>query len=338
MNKEELEGDIISVIIPAYNVKKYIVESVNSVINQEYKNLEIIIVDDGSNDGTEKICDDFLKIDKRIKVIHQKNMGLSGARNTGLDNAKGRYIAFLDSDDVYFKDMIKKLYYNIKNLNADCVVCEYIYVRTSKKINVQKYKNNEKIMPVIYENDEILKAFVNRKIKQAVWNKLYKASLWDDVRFPVGHVYEDIVTSYRIMEKIKKICVLNDNYIIRRVHNDSITNTFTFKNLEDLYIAQNEYEKCVSNKVYDKKLYLYVCKKSYFNYISYYLKTSCTNSSEKEKINSFILDILSNYKGIVDKKEFSISEKIINYLFFNCRPLLIVLYKLKYIKNSIFFH
>ena len=116
----------ISIIIPVYNVKEYIKEAIESVINQTYKNIEIIIINDGANDGSEKICDEYSKIDSRIKLINQKNMGLSTARNKGLECITGEYIAFLDPDDVYHPEMIEKAYKAITQKNVDCVICNFI--------------------------------------------------------------------------------------------------------------------------------------------------------------------------------------------------------------------
>ena len=113
---------MVSVIIPVYNVLPYIKESIESVINQTYKDLEIIIVDDGSDDGSELVCDIYKK-DPRVKVVHQKNQGLSGARNTGLDISTGDYIAFLDSDDAFYPEMIQTMLEGIEKSKADIVVC-----------------------------------------------------------------------------------------------------------------------------------------------------------------------------------------------------------------------
>ncbi len=118
--------DKITVIIPVYNVEKYLKVAIDATINQTYKNLEIILVDDGSTDSSGKICDEYSKIDNRIKVIHQENKGLSGARNTGLDNATGKYIMFSDSDDTFEIDACEKLYNSIEETNADYVVGNYI--------------------------------------------------------------------------------------------------------------------------------------------------------------------------------------------------------------------
>ena len=121
--------DLISIVVPIYNVEKYLEKCINSIIIQTYKNIEIILVNDGSTDSSGKICDIYLKIDKRIKVVHKKNGGLSDARNVGIENAKGKYIAFIDSDDFLDSDFIEILYNLIIEYNADvsCCKCNVIY-------------------------------------------------------------------------------------------------------------------------------------------------------------------------------------------------------------------
>ena len=126
----------ISVIIPVYNVEKFIEQSIKSVLNQTYKNLEIILVDDGSTDSSGSICDEYSKKDKRIKVIHQDNKGLSGARNSGLDIATGKYIMFLDSDDYFENNSCEILYSEIEKKQADYVIGNYIHT----KYNGEKWK------------------------------------------------------------------------------------------------------------------------------------------------------------------------------------------------------
>lgn len=126
---------LVSVIIPVYNVRPYLREALDSVINQTYQNLEIIIVDDGSRDGSETICDEY-KADSRVKVIHQRNRGLSSARNTGMDNVTGEIIAFLDPDDVIHPDMINTLVTIMQEQEADIVCCQHKIVRTNSGIDL----------------------------------------------------------------------------------------------------------------------------------------------------------------------------------------------------------
>lgn len=126
---------MISVIIPIYNVEEYLEKCVNSVLNQTYSDLEIILVDDGSTDNSGKICDELKNKDNRIIVIHQENQGLSAARNAGIAKALGEYIAFVDSDDYIMEDMYETLYKNLEKTDADISICKYQYVKKQQKID-----------------------------------------------------------------------------------------------------------------------------------------------------------------------------------------------------------
>ena len=171
----------ISVIVPVYNVEKYLNKCVDSIINQTFKDIEIILVDDGSTDSSPKICDDYTKVDSRIKVVHQKNSGLSAARNTGIRQSSGKYLAFIDSDDYISKDFCEILYNSITREKADvsCINLEtvredgYVIVTTNDKDKLQSnYKK------YVYNKKQILKEILLReKIDSRVCTKLYKRNI-----------------------------------------------------------------------------------------------------------------------------------------------------------------
>ena len=193
--------DLISVIIPAYNVEKYITRCMESLINQTYTNLEIILVDDGSTDNTSQICDKYAQKDDRIKVIHKQNGGQSEARNQALDIATGKYITFLDSDDYLSEDYIEYMYKLLKNNNADISVCGVQIVNFEDK----QYKIDETEVK-IYNTEEALENMLySEGIEVAVYSKLYPKQYFDDIRFPVGEKYEDIAVIALLMNKAKKI-------------------------------------------------------------------------------------------------------------------------------------
>ena len=150
LNLTELKK--VSIIIPVYNMKDYLEEAIESVISQTYKNIEIILIDDGSNDGSEKICDDYANLDSRIKVIHQENKGLSAARNKGLEIMTGDYVAYLDPDDVYHPNMIEKLYNKIISEDVDCVIGDFISRRTTKKLEFKSIKKINSILKIKERN------------------------------------------------------------------------------------------------------------------------------------------------------------------------------------------
>lgn len=194
----------ITVVIPVYNVEQYIEECIESVINQTYTNLEIILVDDGSTDNSGNICNKFEKIDKRIKVIHKANGGLSDARNIGLKVSTGEYIQFIDSDDYIEKDMIETLYKTINEYNADIAICNHYVLKNGKT------SNDSTGIITIYNNKEVLKEFLlDTKIRAYTWEKLWKKSLFEGIEFPFGRKFEDIATTPKLFWKAEKI-VLND--------------------------------------------------------------------------------------------------------------------------------
>ena len=136
--------ELISVIVPVYNVEKYISRCIESIMKQTYKNIEIILIDDGSTDNSGKICDEYSLKDDRINVIHKKNGGLSDARNTGLDIAKGKYISLIDSDDFVSKFFIETLYNTCKNENCEIAICEYERVYEEKE-EISDLENDNKV-------------------------------------------------------------------------------------------------------------------------------------------------------------------------------------------------
>ena len=253
------EKALISLIIPVYKVEKYLEKCIQSVINQTYENLQIILVDDGSPDNCGKICDEYAKKDHRIEVIHKSNGGLSDARNKGLEIAKGEYIGFVDSDDYIEADMYEVLYNLLKQYNADVSICNF-YTVSQGKISIKNADNgiNE------YNRIEILKEILlDKNIQSYAWNKLYKKELFDEIKYPIGKKYEDIGTTFYLLEKCNKIVVTgkSEYYYINR--QDSIVNNVTESTITDYielimqrydYIEENIKELSSYNKDYLKRI------------------------------------------------------------------------------------
>lgn len=253
------EKALISIIIPVYKVEKYLEKCIQSVINQTYENLQIILVDDGSPDNCGKICDEYAKKDHRIEVIHKSNGGLSDARNKGLEIAKGEYIGFIDSDDYIESDMYEVLYNLLKQYNADVSICNF-YTVSQGKIAIKNAENGIKE----YNRIEILKeVLLDNNIQSYAWNKLYKKELFDEIKYPVGKKYEDIGTTFYLLEKCNKVVVTGkpEYYYINR--QDSIVNNVTETTITDYielimqrydYIEENIKELSSYNKDYLKKI------------------------------------------------------------------------------------
>lgn len=226
---------LISVIVPVYNVEKYLERCVESILNQTYSKLEIILVDDGSTDSSGSKCDILAKRDKRIKVIHKKNGGLSDARNYGLNIATGDYILFVDSDDWIEKNMVEYLINLILETEADISVCGYFEDYNNSEGVICSKDVDEKIY-VYNSNVEALYAlnYYGESIGTVSWNKLYKMSIFDQLRFDKGRLNEDVFLTPKLFYQAKRVTVSTKklyHYIVSRP--DSIMNqSLTEKNLD----------------------------------------------------------------------------------------------------------
>ena len=209
--------DLISVIVPVYNVEKYIRRCLDSIVNQTYSNLEIILIDDGSKDASGKICDEYAKKDNRITVIHKKNGGLSDTRNVGINAAKGKYITFVDSDDIICCDYIEHLYYLLKKYNCKMSI-------SGLEIVPSKNKKNDKYIEEKIEKTEALRRLLVDDISVSSCSKLYEISLFKDVHFPKGKLYEDNGTTYKLIEKCDSIGYSNKKIYKYYRNSNSITN------------------------------------------------------------------------------------------------------------------
>ena len=239
------DNPLVSIIIPVYNVEQYLSEALESVLSQTYENLEILIIDDGSTDGSGLVCDKYGEKDKRIHVLHQENRGLSAARNTGLDRMSGEAVAFLDPDDAFEATFIEKLLTAMISENADLTVCKYTTHHTTGKLNQGSRSSNPSAAPGIYDHDSGLRALADNVLNLSVWNKLYRRELLQDIRFPDGHVYEDIETSLRIFDRCRRIFVLDEVLVLHRKRPGSITATFSMNNTEDILLASSHFANYV---------------------------------------------------------------------------------------------
>lgn len=203
----------ISVIVPVYNVEKELERCVKSICSQTYKNLEIILVDDGSTDNSGKICDELAKEDERIKVIHQKNTGIASARLTGYQKSSGGLIGFVDSDDYINDNMYEMMINEMNNTNADIVFCDYNSITNNKNRNTYFAANNK-----VFNKNEALKFLANDEIKSFMWNKLYKKNILYPSDFYVGKLMEDYLCMTDIFQRCIVVAYLRNafyNYVRR---------------------------------------------------------------------------------------------------------------------------
>lgn len=229
--------NLISVIVPVYNVENYLNECVESIINQTYSNLEIILIDDGSTDNSGAICDSFNANDSRVVVVHKNNNGQGAARNDGINIAKGQYIAFVDSDDYIERDMIMKLYSTMKSANSDISVCGICAVSEgTKSYNLLKSDSEY----ITFTRDEAIPMLLDDiGFTCSVWNKLFKREVIGDYRLEEGKIYEDIVPMYNWFKNANTISYVPEPLYNYRFRKDSTTKSEFLEYNDDLLKSIN---------------------------------------------------------------------------------------------------
>lgn len=265
---------LISIIVPVYKVEEYLTECVISIVNQTYKNLEIILVDDGSPDASGRICDDLAKKDDRIKVIHKSNGGLSDARNIGIDNCHGKYIAFIDSDDKVERQYIEVLYNLISS--GDYQISKIGIQPISER--GQKLKTNfknKKATTFVWDKKEFIEGLLSHKTSWAAWTCLYPKQFFDTIRFTKKQYNEDCLMWIDGAEKVKTAIISNQCLYDYRQRRNSITSTKNIRFFVD--------QLCHATLWYKK------IKKNYPSLI-------------EAASNEYYLDLLAYMRAISDEK------------------------------------
>lgn len=311
--------DLISIIVPIYDVEKYIEKCINSIINQTYKNIEIILVDDGSPDKCPEICDTFAKKDKRIKVIHKKNGGLSDARNAGIDCAEGECFIFVDSDDWVESTMVEHLVSTYKKYGVKLATCGR-YITDGQLTSAVTFNGSERV----YTSKEALNEILSGKaIDVAAWDKIYSRELFEEIRFPVGENNEDIAVFYKIIDKAGKVAHCGTPEYYYRNRPGSITKLkysiearkIIEKNLDsieafidekypsckqsfnryktvNIYALLNKYIKCLGTKRTDEYRYL---MKEFWDDKAYFFGDAQTTIKEKMIAVLIIMNLYGMY-------------------------------------------
>lgn len=246
---------LISVIVPVYNVEKYLKHCVDSVLSQTYTNLEVILVDDGSTDGSPTICDNYKNKDRRVNVIHKENGGLSDARNSGIDICKGEYISFIDSDDFVSPLFIESLYDGIVRYNSDLSTLVHSNTFYDGKDYFVKFTDDKKKCSIrLVSADDAMKYMLYQQISNGSQMYLYKRKIFDELRFPKGYLYEDLYTTYKALLKSKKVTlVYADAYAYRIRANSIIRMKFDQRKMVCIDITRNMYKDICKKKPKLKK-------------------------------------------------------------------------------------
>lgn len=305
------ENSLVSIIIPAYNVEHTIFRTLQSVINQSYKKLEIIVVNDGSCDNTVKVCQEIIKNDQRIHLIHKKNGGLSEARNYGLDCATGEYIAFLDAGDMYVPEFVDIMMRKCQTLDVDMVICGYISVFEN---GTELYSSLPKKDIVLLEKEATIELIKGEIISSHAWNKLYKKKVFEKIRFPKGRVYEDIYIMPEVFSISKKTAIIKEHLVKYFQDPDSISHKKSFVNEKDAFNATIlRYKRY--QYIYPELLH-YLVKEPIEIAIRVVLKEQRNkNLIQKEDLEPFINFINEKRKDIFSYKALKFKYKVGLFLF-----------------------
>lgn len=295
-------GTLISVIIPVYKVESYLEKCIVSVVEQTYGTLEILLVDDGSPDRCGAICDEWEKKDKRIKVIHKSNGGLSDARNYGLDIAQGTYIVFVDSDDFIAPTMIEKLFVASQEQEADIVECKYCCFTDSLPEKEERGAETS----TVYTSGEALSLLLDEGVfKYTVWNKIYRRKIFETLRFEVGKLHEDVFFIYQAFGISKRVMKIEDCLYYYRQRSGSIMGSgFSIRTLDAVEARKRQY-------YYMKENYPELSGKAQSQVMGSCLyfgqkAVSCLASEAKEEALQIILDVydeIYNSQPIYESKK-----------------------------------
>lgn len=300
----------ISIIVPVYNVEKYFKNCIESILNQTFKDFELILVNDGSTDSSGDICNEYAKKDDRIKVIHQGNKGQASARNRGLDIARGKYIGFVDSDDTIHPRMYEILYKSIKDSYSKIVISNYKDVYNQDNLEYDDIKdikmdeiNNIDIINRLYDS-EVWTLLV------VPWNKLYSREIFDGVRYPEGRIIEDEAIIHELLYKSKKLLYI-DIKLYNYLHREgSTTSNKSLKKKIDWILALSDRMKFL-NKVGLDNIY----NKTTIIYINTFFKTynSLIESNDYDKLllNKLRNDFISNIKLLMKLKSQTTKSKLL---------------------------
>lgn len=315
--------ELISVIIPVYNTEKYLSKCVDSFINQTYKNLEIILVDDGSTDSSPLICDKYKQRDNRIVVIHKENGGSSHARNVGIDISSGSLITFFDSDDFVDEDYVQYLYDLKKNANAELSVCAYNI--TDEEGNILFTVNSKK--DELLTKERFFKKMLNEEgITVSPCFKLYNRSLFDTIRFPLDKLYEDNGTTYKVVDKIEEYIAFGNKakgyYVIRS--NSNMRSSFSLKKLDMIELTD---EMCDYLDVHYPNLKNFILRRRLYARFNVLRQMDYNNLSTKNIMNSIVDYILTNKWFLLSNNSVPKRDKIACLILMISRKMFFVSWK-----------
>lgn len=304
MVKEEM----VSVIVPVYNVEDYLDRCVESIVNQTYKNIEILLMDDASTDESGAKCDKWEKRDTRIKVFHLQHGGLSAARNSGLAQMQGQYILFVDSDDYIMPDLIWNAYANLQKYDADMTLFGFNnFYKEEENKEIPRDKevgliSKEQIMYMMY-GPSAETAFL-------AWNKLYKRKIFEDIRYPVGRIFEDNAVAHKVYDKCQKVVYDRNAYYLRQMRDDSITGKCRVFNRKNLQILYGRKERCEFYGDIENKELLALVFADYLHTLIHYYHNTFYYLKDKSICKMLSDEFNKMYPIATGKVKFDLKKKI----------------------------
>ena len=287
-----ISNKLVSIIIPIYNTGALLEKCLYSVIKQDYNNIEIILVNDGSDDNSLNICENFKNKDSRIHIINQRNLGVSAARNRGFYYSSGDYICYVDSDDAIETDMISTLVRLIENYECEVAGCNIHIINKDKTEKV--FYSFEK--PQIFNNDQLKKLFLLGRISHACWDKIYKREVLERVNFPVGTTGEDRYFCWQLYKFIRKIVITQKigYHYIRRTNNSITSRPLSFRNISRIEEALNVRNDIILHfpELYNEWEFYYLSGLE--NLLSKFLSQGIQKDNELYRYCQFVLSELSN--------------------------------------------
>lgn len=322
---------MISVIVPVYNVEKYVERCINSILAQSYSDFELILVNDGSTDNSRELCSKYTGIDQRVKLIDKSNGGLSDARNVGYENSVGEFICFVDSDDFINNAMLYELWHNLCSYDADISICSFKQLKENDEIKVEKFSEI-----VILDTDDCYSKIYNSSCVgefTVAWGKLYKRELFHELRYPVGKIHEDEFVTYKLFSKSKRIVYTSAKLYYYLIRENSIMHSeFSLRSLDRLDAYTERIDFFVSlNKMHLAGL---ASQRYIEKALEYYVLMSENISDYKDKCNQ--LRSLSNTYYRLFKQYFMYSSlrTKLQVIFF-CKNIRLFWLHTKYVKTGI---
>ena len=296
--------DLISIIVPIYNVKEYLSRCIDSILSQTYSNIEIILSDDGSTDGSSDICDEYEKKDKRIRVIHEMNKGLSEARNRGIRIARGKYLSFIDSDDWVSPNFILKLYYALIRTSSD--ISECLFKKTDRfdcngedTGKIESFSKEQVLLKLCHNNHE-------RHV--VAWNKLYKSELFEGLVFPLGKLHEDEFTTHLVFNKCKSVSIIYDELYFYYQNDQSIINKKI--NLKRLDSIEGIYNRLMFFKEQGMNTHFEYCSVLLFKQFLDFAFIPYVKYENKKEFVKHLGKKFKTIKQYIFTKRFSFEQKI----------------------------